>query len=479
LNGMPIKLSLHNVLTVLYGVILAALVFWLFNPLAPVNRLAQLHYAGESAGRLMDRHMEFYAGYENTHPLERSLHQFLFGSRQEVEAEAIRAFREVLQYFDKHPKAATPWARLNTHVRLCVTLAETGQLAELEDSLQELGDTIEGEIIAEAIRYAYLDNAEPPSRAELATGAGLLPLGWAADRLNIRLAQKTGNTRLQAFVTRRLEANGARLRDNVLYLSVIVAGVCLLGGGLWLRQRALRRISPWRGTILIQLWSFREGLAVAVRAAVFGIVIAVALQLLASQYFRPGLLASWGTLFASLPMLWLVWRRLIKPRGLGFRRAFGLSVHEKGWHSLLNITLAFLAIDWLGSILISWLGWKLGLGGNWAEGMQERLVFGPTETVWLATINFVLWAAIFEEIGFRGLVYTTLRSRFNVTLAIVLSAFIFSALHLYSLVGFLSVFWSGLVLAWVYERYHSLLPGMIIHIAGNLLNMSTVLLFYR
>jgi membrane protease YdiL (CAAX protease family) len=476
---MPIKLSLHGILTLVYGILLAGLIAWLFNPFAPVNRLAQLHYVGESAGRMMDRHLEFYAGYEKTHPLERSLHEFLFGSRQEVETEAIRAFSEVLQFFDKHPKAETPWARLNTHVRLCITLAETGHAAELEASLKNFGQTLEGEIIAEAIRYAYFDNVTPPSMTDLAIGARLLPLGWAADRLNIRLAQKTGNKRLEAFVTQRLEANGARLRANVLYLSIIVAVVCLLGGGLLLRQWGLPRISPWRGTILIQLWSFREGFAIAVRAALFGLVIAVALQLLASQYFRPGLLASWGTLFASLPMLWLIWRRLLKPRGLGFRQAFGLSVHEKGWRNLLNITLVFLAIDWLGSILISWAGWKLGLGGNWAEGVQERLVFGPTETVWLATINFVLWAAIFEEIGFRGLVYTTLRSRFNVTLAILVSTLIFSALHLYSLLGFLSVFWSGLVLAYVYERYHSLLPGMIIHIAGNLLNMSTVLLFYR
>ena len=175
----------------------------------------------------------------------------------------------------------------------------------------------------------------------------------------------------------------------------------------------------------------------------------------------------------------LIRQCLLKPRGLGLRQAFGLSPIAVGWGKLLIITLSFLPVSWLGSVLIGWLGWTLGVGGHWAEGMQERIVFGPAQTVWLSTINIVIWAAVFEEMGFRGLVYTTLRSRFNPKLAIVISALIFSALHLYSLAGFLSILWSSLVLAYLYERYHSLLPGILIHAAGNLLSLSTVLLFYR
>ena len=76
---------MRNIFTFIYGLVLAALVLWLFNPFVTVNRLEQLNYVGESAGRLMDRHLEFYAGYDKVHPLERSLHHFLFGSRQEVE----------------------------------------------------------------------------------------------------------------------------------------------------------------------------------------------------------------------------------------------------------------------------------------------------------------------------------------------------------------------------------------------------------
>jgi membrane protease YdiL (CAAX protease family) len=37
------------------------------------------------------------------------------------------------------------------------------------------------------------------------------------------------------------------------------------------------------------------------------------------------------------------------------------------------------------------------------------------------------------------------------------------------LIGFLSVFWSGVLWAWVYERTGSLWPGMIAHAVNNLL----------
>lgn len=476
---MQNKLSFQSVLTIMYSFVLAVLVVWLFNPFAPVNQLEQLSYVGESAGRMMDRHLEFYAGYEQATPLERDLHTFLFGQREEVEAEAIHAYQEVLRFFADHPEYTTPWAQLNTRTRLFVTLAETGQNTELEQALGAFDKTPEEEVIAEAIRFAYFDTNIPPSMPDIITGASLLPLGWASDRLRLRIAQKINNQRLEQFVEERLQAHGARLRANVLHLTLVVAGLIGLGVFLLFRCQVLTRVTPWSGSILEQPWSFQEGVAVAVRAGVFGILIVIGLQMFASQYFKPGLLALWSTLFASLPMLWLIRQRLLKPRGLGLRSAFNLHLSNIGWRKLLTVSLAFLAIEWFGTVLIGWLGWKLGIGGHWAEGIQERMIFGPTQTIWLSTINIVLWAAIFEELGFRGLVYTTLRSRFNAKLAIIVSAALFSALHLYSLTGFLSIFWSGLVLAYLYERYRSLLPGMLIHGAGNLLNLGTVLLFYR
>ena len=245
------------------------------------------------------------------------------------------------------------------------------------------------------------------------------------------------------------------------------------------RYRIFYIQSPWKNDILDKPWSFNEGIAVAVRAAVYGLLIWLGLHLLSSHFFRPSILTLWSTVFASLPMLWLIHRYLLKPRGLNLISAFGLSLREIKIRDFLALTSALLALELVGLMLIGWGTWKMGLGSHWAQGVQERLVFGSTETVIFSVINIIIWTSIFEEIGFRGLIYTSLRQRLTPTIAIVISALLFSALHLKSVNGFLSIFWSGLILAYAYEKYRSLLPGIMIHSIGNLLYLSTILLFYR
>ena len=89
--------------TILFSCILIVLIWFLFNPFRDTTRLEELQYIGPSAGRLMERHMAFYEGYEQTGVIERALHTFLFGSRQQVQDNAINAYEEVLDYLDKHP----------------------------------------------------------------------------------------------------------------------------------------------------------------------------------------------------------------------------------------------------------------------------------------------------------------------------------------------------------------------------------------
>jgi membrane protease YdiL (CAAX protease family) len=470
---------LRHGLTIVYCLAFAALVYLLFVPNFNANKLQGLRYVGESAGRMMERHLEFYEGYQQVPLAERAFYSFLFGHRQTVEADAAHAYREVLNHFERHPEHATSWAKLNTKTRLLVTVAETQSKADLLRALRGFGQSPEEEVIAEAVQFAYLDPDLSRFSPEIFTGASLLPVGWAADHLRLRIAERTGDQRSVDRFTDRLAAAGLRLRDHVLELTSTVAVIVVLGMLLLLKGNALRMAAPWQSRALEQPWSMQDGLGVAVRAALAGILISTAIHAFTSHYFKPGFFALWSTLFASLPMIWLIHRHLLKPRGMSFISAFGLSMRGVSWLRFIGIVLSLLAVEWLGLIAIGWSTWKLGLGGHWAEGIQERLVFGPQQTVIVSTINIVLWTAIFEEIGFRGLVYTTLRSWLNPKVAIILSALLFSAVHLYSLAGFLSVFWSGLVLAYAYERYRSLMPGIVVHAAGNMLNLSTILLFYR
>jgi uncharacterized protein len=385
----------------------------------------------------------------------------------------INIYREVLQYLGNDSDDTSHAARMNILARLLVTLGETRIAAELEQALPLLSSHPEDEVIANAIQYAYLARDNRGFDPEIYTGANLLPLGWAADRLRYRIALKSGNERLADILLEKLHSRGAQHRQFVMQM--VLTGLYLL-----LRYRVLQRLFPWNKSVLHSPWRLVDGLAVAITAAVAGLIISLLLHVVPDNpFFTPSFFTSWSTLFASLPMLWLIRHYLLKPRGLTLRRAFGLYAPTTGWQHFFSTTGALLALDWIGVLLIGWGTWQLGLGSHWTEGMQERLVFGPQQTVILSTINIVVWAAIFEEIGFRGLIYTSLRQRLTPTTAIVISALIFSSLHLYSLAGFLAVFWSGLILAYAYERFHSLLPGIMIHAAGNMLSLGPVLLFYR
>lgn len=464
--------------TLLCAALLTSMMAYLFV-LSRGDDLASLRFPGESAGRMLDRHLDFYEGYASVPAWQRGFFALLFGSRAQVQATAVRAYREVLRYFHDHPAEATPWAEFNTRARLLVLLAETGRHRALERELSGLGRTLDEEMVRDAVRYAYTDDPVNATLPEVFYGARLLPLGWAGDRLDLRLAQKLHRDRQAQVIEQRLRQRGARWRDRVMMLAAAVA--LLVGGGLWAwtRRRGLQRPAAWRGAALDQPWSLGEGFAVVVRVGLLGVAISAALHLLAGPFFRPGVLALWSTLFASLPMVWLIHRNLLKPRGLSFASAFGLTLNGVSLGRLGRIALAMLAAEWCGTLLIAWLGWKFGLNAHWSEGLYEQEIFGSWQTAALSGINLVLWAPLFEEVGFRGLIYTSLRSRLSPRTAIVASALLFSALHLYSWLGFLSVLWSGVVLAYAYERFRSLLPGMIVHGVGNLLALNTVLLFYR
>ena len=141
--------------------------------------------------------------------------------------------------------------------------------------------------------------------------------------------------------------------------------------------------------VLDNPWPLEEGIHVAVRAAVYGLLIWLGLHLLSSHYFKPNILTLWSTLFASLPMLWLIHHRLLKPRNLNFVSAFGLSLGEIKYRDFFALTSALLALELIGLLLIGWGTWKLGFGSHWAQGIQERLVFGPTQTVIFSVINIL------------------------------------------------------------------------------------------
>jgi len=94
------------------------------------------------------------------------------------------------------------------------------------------------------------------------------------------------------------------------------------------------------------------------------------------------------------------------------------------------------------------------------------------ETLDLVEITFffittTIAAPVVEEFIFRGMLFRHLRGRAGVLWAMVISSAVFSTLHLIpSLLA--PLFFLGLVLAYVAQRYDSLFPAMVLHAVVNL-----------
>jgi len=101
----------------------------------------------------------------------------------------------------------------------------------------------------------------------------------------------------------------------------------------------------------------------------------------------------------------------------------------------------------------------------------------PLDFSWIAAATIVLYGGIavpiFEELFFRGLVYSWLRNRLGAASAIPLSALVFALVH-WRIEVMVVAFAMGCLLAWLYERSRSVLPCILLHQAFNIAQLVLV-----
>jgi membrane protease YdiL (CAAX protease family) len=171
-------------------------------------------------------------------------------------------------------------------------------------------------------------------------------------------------------------------------------------------------------------------------------------------------------LMASI-YLFGVLRKRITWQEVGFRP---IQQRWMKWASV--IALAFIPVIGLIALLI-----QLALGMPLENPQLEFLV--PQDFNWLGAISMIILGGVVvpiaEEAFFRGVVYSWMRQHSPAWVAILLSSAIFGALH-----GEISVagatFVMGIILAWFYERSHSLWAPITIHILNNSLKL--ILLYF-
>ena len=113
------------------------------------------------------------------------------------------------------------------------------------------------------------------------------------------------------------------------------------------------------------------------------------------------------------------------------------------------------------------------------EALFEPAVLGTPVQALATIVDGVIFAPLLEEIAFRGLLYTSLRTALAPWPAALLSAVVFAAVHAYSLPAALMLLLPAALAAIFYERTRSLLPCVLGHAFNNAQSALVSLLVYR
>ena len=333
--------------------------------------------------------------------------------------------------------------------------------------------------LASLIQNAYLDvplKNHPEEVLDFVEET--LPPGWFRNRLEERLARKIRDLPKISAIQYSEVDRFRRLLWRYRWMTGLDMAILLAFA--WALLPFLRHpASFWRfGTAsLPPRWRGAVGVTVLIRGFALGILLS----------FVPGLVVRGSDaavnltayLLWSLPILFLAKRHLCNPDRLRLRDELGIIVAPTVWKKLALIVLVGLGIDSLGSWFLGRAGVLFRLPNHWAESFEPDLVWGSPWTAGVSLLGMILLGPWIEELVFRGLIFGTLRRRYRWVPSALLSAGLFAFVHGYGLLGFVSVLWSGVVYAWIYEKSGSLVPGFVVHALGNLLFCLNLIVMYR
>lgn len=396
------------------------------------------------------------------------------GTNEAERAQAIQWYQELVV------SAGTASSKL----RLAVLQAESGRIPDALTTVKPWTDEEAPlPLYAELIEAAY---GEGPltSERELALQSALaeaLPAGWFYNHLAASLAERAGDRVLGATVHEQMHARAKRSQVFAQLLTLVEL-LGLIGGSLLLLRLAWLKVCRVDGMRLHQPgmpppWPGGVGTAVLLRGGALGAVLSLAFISMAPS--ENVSLRAVAIPMANLPLLGMAYYYLLRPSGLNLFTGFGLQIQWRQTGRLASVVLAVVAAGLWGEWVMGRVAESLQLTNHWTEWFDPDLVWASGTVLTISLLEYVVFAPIFEELAFRGILYAILRRRLMPLPAALISAGIFALSHGYGLIGFISVMWSGLLWAWLYERTGSLIPGMIAHATNNLLVCLAVMALLR
>jgi membrane protease YdiL (CAAX protease family) len=85
---------------------------------------------------------------------------------------------------------------------------------------------------------------------------------------------------------------------------------------------------------------------------------------------------------------------------------------------------------------------------------------------WLMLLDIAVYPAIFEELGFRGFLFTNLNRYTGLRGSVIISSAAFSIMHI-SLISFFWLFPFSLLLGYLRARYNTIWYGVAVHFIFN------------
>jgi membrane protease YdiL (CAAX protease family) len=434
------------------------------------SRLDSIDDPPRALALIVERTMDLEDALSRAATWERRFYELtVTDGRNEVE-EAIAWYEEVADAVPGEP---------GVQVRLAVLYGEAGRIDEVLETVDRW--RARGEVAwADVLAAAYLDAPLDGDLARLRdTAARMVEPGWFRDRLMLRLADRAGDSAAREAILASVRARTAPLLRRVRALTaaeVIALGLGLAGLVYVIRGRPVRVDSA----LVPPPWRLRDGLEVLVRGAGGGVLVIVVVYFL-GRWRGPNdpLLAALSMPLMYAPLVWLARRRLFTPAGVGLARGLGWLPAPGGRRALLWTIALLVGAGTATDLGLGLLSEATNMSAHWTEWFDEDLAWGGAVVAGASLLGTVVFAPVFEEFVFRGLLYATLRRRLAWPIAATLSAAIFAIAHGYGAAGFGSVFLSGLLWAIAYERTGSLLPNTAAHLLNNVAAALGVLLLLR
>jgi membrane protease YdiL (CAAX protease family) len=439
------------------------------------SKLERIESPERALSLMVSRTRDVQEGLNHAPQWEQQLLAWATGDNETERTHEIEWYQELAE-ISEDPLVPLQLAILQAEAgHVSQALLSAHEWARAEDPLPQFADLVvaaygEGPV-HDGDRYVLW-------QAELAE---VLPTGWFYDRLAERLARRANDAALVARIQEQAAVRVDRQFIRSHRLTFVELGAMAVGTvvGLliWFRRNEPSSFVRLHEPGVPPPWPGGVGAAVLLRGGAIGAIL-TGLFLIYAPPDNVSLRALTIPM-TNVPLLLLAYRHLFRPAGMTFDEGFGLEIGWARVGRLVTVVLAVVAAGLWGEWVMDRLSESFHQSSHWAEWFDADLVWASPSLTAISLVEYVIFAPVFEELAFRGLLFAILRRKFRFLPAALISASIFAIAHGYGLVGFISVLWSGVLWAWLYEKTGSLLPGILAHTINNLLVCLAVMALLR